>query len=182
MSLKSILGAVLAPAARLAGKGEGLRRLWAHARLASMITGRLDASVVVLGVPEIRGTGRISPGRNLFLYRELYLETEADGAIEIGDNVVISRGAHIVSFASVKIGANCMIGEYTSIRDANHRLVPGVAVRATPSTRIFPDDGARNPARLRSRVDLPQPFGPTMAVTVPGPASRPTPRSTGRLP
>ena len=129
MSLKTILGAVLAPAARLAGKGEGLRRLWAHARLASMITGRLDASVVVLGVPEIRGTGRISPGRNLFLYRELYLETEADGAIEIGDNVVISRGAHIVSFASVKIGANCMIGEYTSIRDANHRLVPGVAVR-----------------------------------------------------
>lgn len=129
MNAKRLITAVLAPAARAVTAAEGLRRAWAHARMASMIQGRLDDSVIVLGVPEIHGTGRISPGRNLFLYRELYLETQGEGLIGIGDDVVISRGVHIVSFASVQIGAGSMIGEYSSIRDANHRISADTPVR-----------------------------------------------------
>ncbi|UCF35402.1 MAG: acyltransferase [Acidobacteriota bacterium] len=111
--------------------GESARRIWAHARFAAAIKGSLDSSVVVLGVPEIRGTGNLKVGSNLFLYRELYLETQEEGEIAIGDDVVMSRGVHIVSFNRIEIGDGTMIGEYTSIRDANHRFGGGVAIRTS---------------------------------------------------
>jgi acetyltransferase-like isoleucine patch superfamily enzyme len=130
MNFKSIAVHVLAPPAILAQRlGEPWRRAWAHARLAAAIGLPVDPSVVILGVAEIHGSGHIRVGRNLFLYRGLYLETQEDGAISIGDGVVISRGVHIVSFARVEIEAGVMIGEYSSIRDANHRLAPAQTVR-----------------------------------------------------
>ncbi len=127
---KSFLSGALRPLAALVrGPGEGLRRAWAHARLASSVEGAVDPSVVVLGVPEIRGTGRISLGKGLFFYRELYLETQGEGAIEIGERVVMSRGVHVVAFSRVTIGDGSMVGEYASLRDANHRVVPGESIR-----------------------------------------------------
>ena len=133
MSAKRIATLLLAPAAALVKGAEGLRRAWAHARFASCTRARLDDSVVILGVPEVQGTGNIETGRHLFLYRELYLETREQGSITIGDNVVISRGAHLVSFAAIRIGEGSLIGEYTSIRDANHRIGQG-AVRDSGHT------------------------------------------------
>jgi acetyltransferase-like isoleucine patch superfamily enzyme len=96
------------------------QRAWAHACLAAAITTPLDASVVILGVPEVHGTGRITLGRNLYLYRDLYLETQAGGEISIGADAVMSRGVHVVAFDRISIGEGTMIGEYTSLRDANH--------------------------------------------------------------
>ena len=108
-----------------------MRRAWAHARLQSCVESEVSSSVVILGVPEVQGTGRIRFGRDLYLYRELYFETQEQGRITIGDGVVMSRGVHIVSFAEVTICDGVMIGEYTSIRDANHRLAEGASVRHT---------------------------------------------------
>jgi len=128
--VKSLLAALLAPFARLAGARERLDRLWAFARLrADLPDRRLDASNVVLGPAELRGSRRIRLGRRLYLYRELYLETQGDGEIAIGDGVVISRGAHLVAFAGIRIGEGSMIGEYASIRDANHRTGTGGPLR-----------------------------------------------------
>lgn len=127
---KTLTSAVLRPLAGLASAvGEPLNRAWSHARLAARITTPLDASVVILGPPEIHGTGNITFGKNLYLYRGLYLETQEEGAILVGHDVVISRGVHIVSFARITIGDGTMIGEYSSIRDANHRTGEGLAVR-----------------------------------------------------
>jgi acetyltransferase-like isoleucine patch superfamily enzyme len=126
---RATTGALL-PWARLAERlGRPLGRAWAHARLRAGVRGRVDPSVVILGAPEIHGTGRIALGRNLYLYRDLYLETHDEAAVEIGDDVVISRGVHIVAFAGVRVGAGTMIGEYASIRDANHRVDAPVALR-----------------------------------------------------
>ena len=110
---------------------EPLTRIWAFAALTRQLGRRIDSSVVVLGLPEIRGTARIELGRNLFFYRELYLETQEEGEIAMGDDVVISRGTHIVAFKRISIGAGTMIGEYCSLRDANHRFGNGQSIRSS---------------------------------------------------
>lgn len=130
-SPKQILGSLLAPCALLADRLEAWRRLWAYTRLRSALDDPLDASVVVGGMPELQGTRRVRFGKNVLLYRDLYLETQGTGRIRIGDGVVISRGVHLVAFEQVDIEDGVMIGEYTSIRDANHRLVSGQSVRET---------------------------------------------------
>lgn len=129
-ALKRAAVLTLLPAAALSRRLIGpLRRLWSHVRLRERLTGDLDPSVVVLGVPEIHGTARLALGRRLYLYPGLYLETREDGHIEIGDEVVLSRGVHIVAFCEVTVGAGSLIGEYTSIRDANHRTGTPAALR-----------------------------------------------------
>jgi len=111
------------------GLRRNLRRIRSHAALSSSLAVPLDASVVVLGPLEVYGTGRIRFGRDALLYPALYLETEESGSIEIGDRVVLSRGVHLVARAGIQIGDGTMIGEYSSVRDANHARVPGLAIR-----------------------------------------------------
>lgn len=135
MSLsKKIIGLALRPVAQAVQSMAGFQRVWSHTRLSTLLAESLDDSVVVLGTPEVQGTRRIRLGRNLYLYRELYLETQGEGAIEIGDEVVISRGVHLVAFAGIHIGHGAMIGEYASIRDANHRFGEGGMLRYSGHT------------------------------------------------
>jgi acetyltransferase-like isoleucine patch superfamily enzyme len=127
---KSISIAILKPLARVYEKVRTpLVRAWSHARLAACITSKLDVSVVVQGSVEVQGSGEIEFGKNLFLYPGIYLETRGTGHISVGDDVVISRGVHIVSHAEIIIGDGAGIGEYTSIRDANHARGDGSSVR-----------------------------------------------------
>jgi acetyltransferase-like isoleucine patch superfamily enzyme len=119
--IKTVLRATVVPVLRALGDPiENISRIRAYVLLCARIQRRVDASVVVLGAPEVHGTGEIELGKDLLLYPGLYLETRGDGSIAVGDGVVISRGVHIVSYAKVSIGECSMIGEYTSIRDANH--------------------------------------------------------------
>jgi acetyltransferase-like isoleucine patch superfamily enzyme len=108
---------------------EGAERMYAHAHLAATLREPLPASVIVLGKASIHGSGRIHIGENVLLYPDVHLETLGTARIELGDGVVISRGAHIVAVAGVSIGKGSMIGEYTSIRDANHSRDPGRPIR-----------------------------------------------------
>jgi acetyltransferase-like isoleucine patch superfamily enzyme len=107
----------------------GLERIYAHALLASDLREPLPASVIVLGRVSIHGTGRVHIGENVLLYPDIHLETQGDAHIELGDGLVISRGTHVVAMAGVFIGKGSMIGEYTSIRDANHVRDPALPFR-----------------------------------------------------
>jgi acetyltransferase-like isoleucine patch superfamily enzyme len=130
--LKIVLSAIVVPVVRLLRPAmDRLERLFSYVMLASKVSTTVDRSVVVLGAIEIEGSGRIQFGHNLRLSRDLCLETRGPGSIDIGDDVVISRGAHIVSHAAIRIGRGSMIGEYTSIRDGNHRRDEFGAVRET---------------------------------------------------
>jgi acetyltransferase-like isoleucine patch superfamily enzyme len=127
---KDILAAPLTFAYRLsASPREFLRRLSSYARLRAALAYPLPSSTVVLGRIHVFGTGRVRCGKGLLLYPDLHLETQNQAEIELGDRVVISRGVHLVAFAGLHIGNGTMIGEYTSIRDANHARLPGIPMR-----------------------------------------------------
>jgi acetyltransferase-like isoleucine patch superfamily enzyme len=128
--IKRYLSHILSSAYRsTAALRQQIRRARSHALLSSQLAGRLDASVVVLGPPAVHGTGRIRIGADTLLFPSLYLETEDSGSIDIGEGVVISSGVHVVARAGISIGSGTMIGEYTSIRDANHVRAPGAPIR-----------------------------------------------------
>jgi acetyltransferase-like isoleucine patch superfamily enzyme len=119
--IKSLLSSLLSgPLRVLAPLREDLSRVYAHASLAAATKEALPASVVVLGRAWVYGSGNIRIGENVLLYPGVHLETQGNARIDLGDEVVISRGAHVVAMAGVTVGKGTMIGEYTSIRDANH--------------------------------------------------------------
>jgi acetyltransferase-like isoleucine patch superfamily enzyme len=128
--LKSLLSNLLSWLLRIAAPlRDGLGRLYAYSSLASDLDESLPASVVVLGRIWVYGSGHIRVGENVLLYPGVHLETQGDAVIELGDDVVISRGAHLVAMAGVTVGKGTLIGEYTSIRDANHKRAPEKPVR-----------------------------------------------------
>jgi acetyltransferase-like isoleucine patch superfamily enzyme len=105
------------------------RRMNAFAALRARLAFALPSSTVVLDKANIYGSGRIRIGQNLLLYPRLYLETQGDGEIVLGDGVVLSTGVHLVAYAGIFIGKGTMIGEYTSVRDANHTRIEGRTLR-----------------------------------------------------
>ncbi len=128
---KAVLAALLTPATWVCTLLQRGQRLWAFARLQSDLGQRLDTSNVILGRVEVEGTGQVSFGAGALIQSGVVLETQGRGRIEIGDRVVLSRGVHIVAFEHVRLADDVMVGEYTSIRDANHR----------PSTQRMRDSG-----------------------------------------
>jgi acetyltransferase-like isoleucine patch superfamily enzyme len=105
------------------------RRLRFHAELGAHLSEPLPASVVVEGRTHVFGAGRIRFGEDILLYPDLHLETQGSALISLGRGVVLSRGVHLVAMAGITIGDGTMIGEYTSLRDANHARVAGVPMR-----------------------------------------------------
>ena len=122
-SLKALLVKALAPMAWCQRViGQRWVRVWSLARLQAGIGRRVDSSNVIMGRVELHGTRNIRLGRHALIYPGVYLETQGAGSITLGDDVVLSTGVHIVAFERVVLGSGCMVGEYSSIRDANHRL------------------------------------------------------------
>ena len=122
---KALLSRLLWPAARITRTlGAKWVALWSYARLRESLTAPLHASNVILGNVAVEGTANIRIGRNARIYPGVLLETQGAGRIVIGDNVVLSRGVHIVAFDAVTLGDDCMVGEYASLRDADHKKSP----------------------------------------------------------
>ncbi|QKJ67719.1 acyltransferase [Deefgea piscis] len=104
-----------------------IQRGTAWLRLACRIP--LDPSNVILGKVELHGSRQIQFGLRALIYPGLYLETQDLGRITLGDGIVISRGVHLVSHSHISIGSGSMLGEYSSVRDANHRRQSSTPLR-----------------------------------------------------
>jgi len=116
---KSLLSQLLSPIALLVVKLGRIKQLWAFT-MAKQQCQKVANSAVFMASPEVHGTGKVSVGERTLFYPGLYLETRSSGTIQIGSDVVCSRGVHLVAYEQIHIGSGTMIGEYTSIRDANH--------------------------------------------------------------
>jgi acetyltransferase-like isoleucine patch superfamily enzyme len=108
---------------------ENLRRLQAHAMFAADINTALPSSAIIEGKVDVYGTRNIHIGEDVFFFPAVHLETREEASIWIADGVVLSRGVHIVAFSGVTIGRGSMIGEYSSIRDANHNRSEEITIR-----------------------------------------------------
>ena len=127
---KTVLAAPLVLVLR-AGRSplKALRRLLSFSRLKAALSVPLPSTVVVEGACMVDGTGRIYFGEHCLLYPDLHVETQGDAGIQIGNGCVFSRGVHLVAMAGISMGDGCMIGEYSSLRDANHRRTAETSLR-----------------------------------------------------
>ena len=116
------------------GLRESARRLWHFAHLSAELKLALPASTVVLGRTWVYGTRQIKFEEGCLLYPMLHLETQEAASIRVGRGCVFSRGVHCVAMAGITIGAGTMIGEYSSLRDANHARQPGRPIRLAGHT------------------------------------------------
>lgn len=109
-----------------------VRRRWnnltSHARLAGELATVIPASSQVLGPTQVHGTARrggtVTIGHHVMLYPYVYLETQGHGRIRISSGCVLSTAVHVVAMAGITIGRGTLIGEFVSLRDANHIRAP----------------------------------------------------------
>jgi acetyltransferase-like isoleucine patch superfamily enzyme len=91
-------------------------------------THRLPLSTQFDGALRINGTGDLQIGEYCRLELSTYFETSGAGRITLGRRVRVNTGTHLVSHAELTIGDDVLIGEYVSIRDADHGTAPDQAM------------------------------------------------------
>ncbi len=97
------------------------RKLWWTANVHAE-AGAVGRGIHAYGPVYFLGTRRVTLGGNGNLYDNVLFETVDDAAIRVGDRFRINRGCLISAHAGIEIGNDCLIGEYVSIRDNNHRF------------------------------------------------------------
>jgi len=101
-------------------------------RARAQVRGFVAPGVQFFGAVTVEGSGDIHIGQGTRLGRRVYLETSEGGRIRIGANCVINDGATIVAYKNITLGDFVMMGEYATIRDANHGTRRGETIRVQP--------------------------------------------------
>ncbi len=91
---------------------------------------KIPSSTQLEGAVQIVGTGNLTLGEYCRLGRNVLFETNGNGRIVIGNRVRINDGSTITAHAGISIGDDVLVGEYVSIRDANHGIERGKLIRS----------------------------------------------------
>lgn len=94
-----------------------------------------DASVQFDGKIYLNGTRNIEIGMHSRIGQSVEFGTEESGHIILGNSVRINRGSTLVAYEQICIGDNTLIGEFVSIRDANHGISPDTLIREQAHTK-----------------------------------------------
>jgi len=105
------------------------KRLVSLAKVQSMVQFSIPVSTQFDGELQIIGTGKVVWGEHCRFGKDVLFETQSDGVIELGSYVRINQGTVIVAHSKVSIADDCLVGEYCSIRDANHTINVGELIR-----------------------------------------------------
>lgn len=134
--LQWLAGAVAKLAAPLmrcaAGLMSPLVRFWRLSWLVAWSTGNIPANTQFDGPTRLPKRIALTMGAHCRLGRDVFLDTNEAGVISLGRHVRINAGSVLVAYASIAIGDDCLIGEYVSIRDANHGTRADSPMRAQP--------------------------------------------------
>jgi len=114
-------------------------RIWRVARLRACCRGRIPVTTQCDGPVLVVSGADLRMGDHCRLGQGVFFETSGDGRIVLGRHVRVNQGVFVVSYSAIAIGDDTLIGEYVSIRDANHGTAPGALIRtqlhdATPIT------------------------------------------------
>ena len=109
------------------------RRIYFTAQLSADVKD-MDFSVLCDGRVHVSGTANIKLGQRCRLGMDVELRTIETGRIQIGEDTRLNRGCTLTSYAQIGIGDFTIIGEFVSIRDANHGLARGEPMRYQPHT------------------------------------------------
>jgi acetyltransferase-like isoleucine patch superfamily enzyme len=116
-------------------------------RITYRLRGACYRAAIVASGGQCGGGLRVEPGlrfrhgphRGITIGRDVYIgvgtivDCPPGGVVAIGDNVTLTHGTFISAAKSVTIGDDTLIGEYVSIRDANHQMdISPVPIRNQP--------------------------------------------------
>ena len=107
-------------------------RLCCLVRLMSVADGTVPVTTQFDGPVRTPGRVRLDLGQHCRIGRGVFLETNGEGRIRIGSDVRLNTGTFLVSYAGISIGDDCLVGEYVSIRDADHGMEAGAPMRLQP--------------------------------------------------
>ncbi|MEM7181624.1 MAG: acyltransferase [Spirochaetota bacterium] len=100
------------------------RRIFYYAFASAQIK-NLSASVIFDGKINVIGGSQIHIGQQTRIGEAVEFEANDNATIAIRNNVRINRGTTIVAYDTIDIGEKTLIGEFVSIRDANHGIRKG---------------------------------------------------------
>ena len=106
-----------------------LVRLWRLASLRARVMGQVPATTQFDGPVRTAGRPALEIGERCRLGAGIFFETGPRGGIRLGRHVRINTGSVLVSYSFIEIGDECLIGEYVSIRDADHGSDVGTPIR-----------------------------------------------------
>lgn len=107
-------------------------RFWRLSWLIAWSTGNIPASTQFDGPTRLPKRIALTVGAHCRLGRDVFLDTNDAGIISLGQHVRINTGSVLVAYTSISIGDDCLIGEYVSIRDANHGTRADSPMRVQP--------------------------------------------------
>lgn len=124
---------LIAPLVRVGAHAlQPMLRMWRLVALRAWCIGAVPASTQFDGPVRVPKRIALQLDAHCRLGREVFFDTNEGGRIAVGQHVRINAGAVLVSYASITIGNDCLIGEYVSIRDANHGTEAGSPMRLQP--------------------------------------------------
>lgn len=105
------------------------RRLSSLAFLKSRTEGEIAPSTQFDGAVRARNKTKLKIEDHCRIGEDVYFESEGGGSIHLGRHVRINQGCVLTAHAKIEIGAHSLVGEYVSIRDANHKIEGDVLIR-----------------------------------------------------
>ena len=109
-------------------------RLWRLAALRAKSSGNIPVSTQFDGPVHASDRALLVLGQHCRLGRDVYFETTDGGHITVGNHARINTGTLLASHSAIVIGNDCLIGEYVSIRDADHGTGMGQPMRKQAHT------------------------------------------------